>query len=334
MSSLEVDPVAIGTGETFGTTGVSRDFLGGLYQGSTLYGAGLDGALVVDTNPFNANDRFGEPLVVANVLQRDASFTDLTIFQECQLELVMPRALYANDVVASLFVSGALLNQGRITATPAAASSFTAAHPVAGLIGGGDAFGADGATGVGTVGSGYGGLGNKGGKGGDSPIHGGAFWQILDPTTASLASSLSYLFMRAAQRAGLGIEGGSGGGSGGGDDVFRGGASGVGGPTVFIAAREFDNTDGIIEIKGGDAGNAEGGNAAGGGGGGGGALIIVTVERPLPADFDGSAGQVTPPGGPFGTVLMTRGRGGLGSGTGAAGDDGEPGIVYTIYAAE
>jgi hypothetical protein len=110
--------------------------------------------------------------------------------------------------------------------------------------------------------------------------------------------------------------GGAGGGAGAGDGINPGGSGAGGGGFLGIAAPFiFNGPTGVISVRGGIGFTSVTGNCGGGGGGGGGDMAAACLQLRN-----------------RGSLLVTGGAAGLGSGTGTAGTAGNNGrmVLYTV----
>lgn len=190
----------------------------------------------------------------------------------------------------------------------------------AGSLGGTRAAGGNGNTGAGgnggNVSSSLGGTGGVGGAGGSAAGSAGtnSLLSLALPRMipfSSIGSVISGSTVTA-------ISTGSGGSGGGGDGVNKGGGGGSAGGHVNLTVYRFAGT-GNIQALGGNGGNgAVGGTNCGGGGGGGGGIVIITSNSVSSSAVSGQ------------TVSVAGGTHGTGSGSGANGNDGNPGTSIFV----
>lgn len=295
--------------------------------GFGVYGDGSDSAIVLDGK--NSYPFLGQGTGSASNFywaRRDIYASSLTLQPGSTLQL-------AGGITGAmrLFCSGTLTNNGGFIVSAPNMPSFGAtggANLSTGtLVPGADApsgktadtAGAAGATVTGSWGrgataaggaGGANGAGTAGGAGGDAVAPAGlprgtvprAVPQIVTMSVADGTGNTHF------------YGGGASGGAGAGDGTYAGGAGGVGGNPLFIAAQTIVN-GGTIEAAGGAGGDAARGHAGGGGGGQGGPLIIITGSLTSTA-----AGKLGNPGGP----------GGAGKGSGKPGNAGGQGWTVQL----
>ncbi len=289
----------------------------GLYVGSALFGAGIDGDLHVNANPFTVADPLNPSanLVIANVLQRHVALTSLTVDAGCVLDT------YGYQIA----VTGPFVNNGRVSCDGRPASGATGGQP-----GGFSSSLTIGTTGrTGTTGTGaaaypyvYGGAGGAGGSGASGAGGAAGTPPVGQLKGAGPAAPLFFLTGSFSANANAG----GGGAAGAGDGTNTGGGGGGGGGGVFLCASQFDNRNGVISANGGNGGTPAAGNCGGGGGGGGGFVLVCWVENPAALNLDhiGVDNLLTAIGG---TCTAAGGAGGAGSGTGTAGQAGQDGRI-------
>jgi hypothetical protein len=299
-----------------GTTvyGQGGDSAGG---GFGVYGDGSDGAAVLDgtnTYPFlgKSNGYYW--------LTRDVYLSSLAVAPGITLQL-------AGGATATfrLFCSGtvSIAAGGKIvtyintnSVGPTGGSNLTTGSLKPGATGPG------GGTGAGTAGTSV--LGQSdlsAGKGGaaksGATVGGAAGVSDLTLGCNSLPRALPWAATMAAYGPNVTgttqfFPGGASGGAGAGDGTNKGGAGGVGGNPLFIAARNLINNGSVIAY-GGAGGAATTGDAGGGGGGQGGPVMLIHGA------YAGS-----------GTLASSGGAGGARSGTGAAGAAGGPSWIIRL----
>jgi len=225
-----------------------------------------------------------------------------------------------------IFCNGTLTNNGTISLPGNNASGSTggASTPSAflghGAPGGnGGANGGFGTTGKDTQNAfkSYSANGGAGGgpTGGIARVSGLMQKNVFGPYAMFLGFLYNYLKNSTAPLVPLmfGGNGGDGGDSGG-SGATAGGGGGAGG-ALLLAVKTLIN-NGTIQAHGGNGSAASGsGNAGGGGGGGGGSLFLITSQA--------STGS--------GNYNVLGGSGGAGIGTGAAGRNGQSGVVNCYY---
>ena len=308
----------------FGTTVYGQGALetGG---GFGVYGDGSDGAIVLDGTTPNPYPFIGTGSQ-ANYYWalRDIYASSITIASGCTLQLAG-----GGTAAYRLFCSGTLTNNSGYIATyvnkPSSGATGGSNDTNGSLIQGANgpsgstakAVGAAGGNVLGVWGNGGAYAGGKGGA--NSAGTAGGAGGNANPPSAMPGGTLPRALPQVATLSvtdGTGAThyfgGGASGGAGAGDGTNAGGAGGVGGNTLFVAARSIVN-NGELTAAGGNGGAAAGGNAGGGGGGQGGPVVVIT------GSLTGS-----------GTISAPGGTGGAGAGSGAAGQAGGPGWNVTL----
>jgi hypothetical protein len=308
----------------FGTTVYGQGALetGG---GFGVYGDGSDGAIVLDglSNPYSSFIGTGSQANYYWAL-RDIYASSITIAPGCTLQLAG-----GGTAAYRLFCSGTLTNNSGYIVTyvnkPSSGATGGTNDTNGSLLQGANGPSGSTAKATGAAGTSVSGIWGSGGSyaggagGANSAGTAGGAGGNANPPAGMPAGTLPRALPQAATMSvtdGTGTThyfgGGAGGGAGAGDGTNAGGAGGVGGNPLFIAARSIVN-NGAFKAAGGNGGAAAGGNAGGGGGGQGGPVMLIT------GSLTGS-GTITTPGG----------TGGAGAGSGKAGQAGGPGWNVTL----
>lgn len=271
--------------------------LGGASTGSTLYGAGSDGDVVISTDTTLTADMQYHNLTVA---------TGVTVSADGFI--VRVAGTLTLDGTATLRCRGAAGQNGNAGASGRNGGAGGAAASLGGGGKGGKGgnAGAAGENGVAGDAGGSGGTGGNGpgGAGGGSSLSSAALvhWARAMLGQAWLRPNLASL-----------VKGGSGGGGAGSSATQGGPGGGGGGGVLLVCARHVAGT-GRIRVPGGNGGDAGTSTDVGGGGGGGGGFALV-ITSDLSSSWSITAGG---------------GTGGTPSGTGTAGTDGANGFAQII----
>jgi parallel beta-helix repeat protein len=266
---------------------------------SGILGDGSDGAAVLDgTNTVSWATLAGSTYSMI----RDANTTSLTINSGITLVSTGFR----------IFSSGAVTNNGTISADGVNATSATGPSGGTTRTLGVGAKGGNGATGAGIAGVAGGfGVGNGGAGGNGSSGVGGTATNAITGQNWMLRNGHGLAVNAIGYANAVSpISGGSGGSGGAGDGTNSGGGGGSGGGVIGILARSFTNA-GTMTAKGGNGFAPTTGNCGGGGGGGGGGIFVLSVVMPTNT----------------GSRIVTGGTGAAGSGSGTAGGNGLAGTI-------
>ena len=285
-------------------------------NGSGIFGAGGDRQVVLNTSNFSTYSSFlGTNSSTSNPtfwLLRDVYLTSLTIDAGVTLQLGG-----GGTPTFRLFCTGTVnIQPGANVVTNVSGPTI----PLGSLRPGASApSGTNGTGGTGTgvlgAGPGYPGqmnIGAAGHGGASGSTQGGAGGTSSMPTGYSLPQALPWATnLSATATLGTGgiataFPGGASGGAGAGDGTKTGigGAGGIGGNPLFIAAFNLVN-NGTIQANGGHGGAGAAGNAGGGGGGQGGPIMLIY------STYSGT-----------GVLQSAGGSGGPGVGSGKAGTAG------------
>lgn len=275
--------------------------------GNGLFGDGSDGTVALDgTNTFSFLNKSGSTYTMTRDLLADS----LTISSGVTLKTSGYRVLVKNTLTNSGTISGRGTDAGSQAASTNAGGTVSAG----GSGGAGSQTNGQAASNVTTAFGGAGGAGGAGasgtaGAGGTNAAPGG----FLGGTVAIRRLPAAIDGHTFANASVVQLKAGSGGGGGGGDGTNFGGGGGAGGLYVPVAARIFDNTNGVIHSDGSNGFTPTTGNCGGGGGGGGGTVAVATTQN------NGT-----------GTLRAAAGTAGSGVGTGAAGTNGSAGQTFLL----
>lgn len=275
--------------------------------GFGVYGDGSDGAAVLDGT--NTYPSFLGKSGSYYWLLRDVYLSSLAVAPGITLQLAG-----GGTATFRLFCSGVVSNAGSVVTyiNTNSSKAVGGSNLATGSLAPGAAA-PNGGTGAGTAGTSVlGQAGKSAGSGGTAKsgaTAGGAGGVTSLPAGYSMPRALPWAAMMAAFGPNVAgtthfFPGGASGGAGAGDGSVAGGAGGVGGNPLFVAAYNVVNT-GSITAYGGKGGDASGGNAGGGGGGQGGPIMLIY------GSYSGS-----------GALASSGGAGGAGSGTGTSGTAG------------
>jgi len=268
-----------------------------------IFGDGLDGSVVINTNTAITRDMYYENLTV----------TSGAILSSNGYRIFVSRVLTLADGWISANGGNASGNiAGGIPHAPKTLGGGTAGgaggNPTAPGISGGSLSSSTRIGGLGGVGG--------GGLNGLTPTLGGAGGggtAVPDSNGGTNIFKLVGQALRGRDLANVMLNGGSGGGGGGGGGSGNGGGGGGGGGVCLVVAKYIHFESGGITANGGNGGIPPVTTAGGGAGGGGGCVVVIS-----------STGTDS-----F-TIEANGGLGGLSGGTGSAGSAGAVGNTIRI----